>query len=308
MEAFPDFLRPLEYLTQPFPEEAVRAAIARRDESVPHFLAALEWTAANMEKAVERSDYILPEFAMYLLAQFRETRAYESVVQIARHSLADDLFGDTITQGLNCSLASISGGNPGPIQSLIEDEDADEYARGSGLQALGAMMKHGMLARETLSDYMTTLYCEKIEREESHVWNALVMVSTDLGFPEHLELIREAYQNGLADPYFESLESVEERLRTGELFDCELREYRLVDDVIEEMSWWACFDEKEMSRETLITADEIAEDIDRDEPVRMPLFRDQASPSGYRRAEPKIGRNDPCPCGSGRKYKKCCME
>ncbi len=23
-------------------------------------------------------------------------------------------------------------------------------------------------------------------------------------------------------------------------------------------------------------------------------------------ASPKIGRNDPCPCGSGRKYKKCC--
>ncbi|MBF0412314.1 MAG: SEC-C domain-containing protein, partial [Desulfamplus sp.] len=25
-----------------------------------------------------------------------------------------------------------------------------------------------------------------------------------------------------------------------------------------------------------------------------------------KRAEPKIGRNDPCPCGSGKKYKKCC--
>ena len=22
---------------------------------------------------------------------------------------------------------------------------------------------------------------------------------------------------------------------------------------------------------------------------------------------PKVGRNDPCPCGSGKKYKKCCM-
>ncbi|HIZ71748.1 MAG TPA: SEC-C domain-containing protein [Candidatus Atopostipes pullistercoris] len=22
----------------------------------------------------------------------------------------------------------------------------------------------------------------------------------------------------------------------------------------------------------------------------------------------KIGRNDPCPCGSGKKYKKCCMK
>jgi hypothetical protein len=25
------------------------------------------------------------------------------------------------------------------------------------------------------------------------------------------------------------------------------------------------------------------------------------------KAEPKIGRNDPCPCGSGKKYKKCCL-
>jgi hypothetical protein len=29
-------------------------------------------------------------------------------------------------------------------------------------------------------------------------------------------------------------------------------------------------------------------------------------PETYVRAEPKIGRNEPCPCGSGKKYKKCC--
>ncbi len=28
----------------------------------------------------------------------------------------------------------------------------------------------------------------------------------------------------------------------------------------------------------------------------------------YVRETPKIGRNDPCPCGSGKKYKKCCLE
>ena len=26
------------------------------------------------------------------------------------------------------------------------------------------------------------------------------------------------------------------------------------------------------------------------------------------RENPKVGRNEPCPCGSGKKYKKCCME
>jgi len=30
------------------------------------------------------------------------------------------------------------------------------------------------------------------------------------------------------------------------------------------------------------------------------------TPVTYRREEEKVGRNDPCPCGSGKKYKKCC--
>ena len=35
------------------------------------------------------------------------------------------------------------------------------------------------------------------------------------------------------------------------------------------------------------------------------LYKEQKN-SGTVRKEKKIGRNDPCPCGSGKKYKKCC--
>lgn len=40
-----------------------------------------------------------------------------------------------------------------------------------------------------------------------------------------------------------------------------------------------------------------------------PAYRDRAAGrvQQERRAAPKIGRNDPCPCGSGRKYKQCCL-
>jgi uncharacterized protein YecA (UPF0149 family) len=31
-----------------------------------------------------------------------------------------------------------------------------------------------------------------------------------------------------------------------------------------------------------------------------------AAPKTVRHDGPKVGRNDPCPCGSGKKYKKCC--
>ncbi len=43
-----------------------------------------------------------------------------------------------------------------------------------------------------------------------------------------------------------------------------------------------------------------------------PAYRERCSPQGGLRIPPvvkktpDIGRNDPCPCGSGKKYKKCC--
>jgi preprotein translocase subunit SecA len=43
-------------------------------------------------------------------------------------------------------------------------------------------------------------------------------------------------------------------------------------------------------------------------PKNIPLSQGrppEQKPSTLRREEPKVGRNDPCPCGSGKKYKKC---
>ena len=41
------------------------------------------------------------------------------------------------------------------------------------------------------------------------------------------------------------------------------------------------------------------------EETRKELYKAQKA-SGTIVKGPKIGRNDPCPCGSGKKYKKCC--
>jgi preprotein translocase subunit SecA len=42
-------------------------------------------------------------------------------------------------------------------------------------------------------------------------------------------------------------------------------------------------------------------------PVRMTLNRgdEPVTPRTVHREHEKVGRNDPCPCGSGKKYKKC---
>jgi SEC-C motif domain protein len=33
----------------------------------------------------------------------------------------------------------------------------------------------------------------------------------------------------------------------------------------------------------------------------------RSGPAPVRSTTPKVGRNDPCPCGSGKKYKHCCL-
>ena len=43
-----------------------------------------------------------------------------------------------------------------------------------------------------------------------------------------------------------------------------------------------------------------------DEEKKKELYLEQKKSGTVRREGKKIGRNDPCPCGSGKKYKQCC--
>lgn len=41
--------------------------------------------------------------------------------------------------------------------------------------------------------------------------------------------------------------------------------------------------------------------------IEQAKFEDGGRVVPFKRDSPKVGRNDPCPCGSGKKYKKCCL-
>jgi len=48
--------------------------------------------------------------------------------------------------------------------------------------------------------------------------------------------------------------------------------------------------------------------IEPDKPEDISDIERLLNPPTPIRAEPKVGRNDPCPCGSGLKFKKCCLK
>ena len=45
---------------------------------------------------------------------------------------------------------------------------------------------------------------------------------------------------------------------------------------------------------------------ERNDELLQSMLAGAARPEPYERASPKIARNDPCPCGNGKKYKRCC--
>ena len=47
-------------------------------------------------------------------------------------------------------------------------------------------------------------------------------------------------------------------------------------------------------------------ELDPDQPEDIKDLEILLNPPKTKIAEKKVGRNEPCPCGSGKKYKKCC--
>ena len=72
---------------------------------------------------------------------------------------------------------------------------------------------------------------------------------------------------------------------------------------MEEASSWLCFrDDNGGSKQE---DDEWEETTDENAAPDQPHLQIATGEKPYL-APPKVGRNDACPCGSGRKYKKCC--
>lgn len=158
-----------------YPVKAVKYTVANREEAVPELLEILEYTLSDVENLSRDPKYLVHFPAIYLLAYFRETRAYENIIRIA--SLQDeqifDLLGDTVTEDFKNILASVCDGNIEPIKGIIENSSLDEYVRTEALESLLILLNHGMISREQLVFYFKELFNGKLEVDYSSVWDTL---------------------------------------------------------------------------------------------------------------------------------------
>jgi hypothetical protein len=290
-----DILACLEFNTGKFPRGALEEASKRRTEITPFLLEGLERDVARSEFIERESSYMAHLYAMYLLAEFREVRAYPLVVRFCRlpGELPLALSGDVVTEDMDRILASVCGGDTGSIEDLVEDPDLNEYVRCAAMRSMLALAVDGQRSREQVVTYFKSLFEGRLEREPSLAWCGLVSCCDDLYPGEFVGEIAKAYEEELVDPWFISQEDVDRRLSGGKdavLADLRSRYAGLIRSAVEEMEGWACFEEDRRWHSQKKRRDAIEDS-----------FR-------YVTPTPKAGpsRNAPCPCGSGKKYKRCC--
>ena len=296
---------------------ALRAAIAQRDVITSELIAAIERVSADPGPYLQHQERCLHLFAIYLLAQFRETGALDCFVRFFSLPCeqALDLTGDLVTESGAAVFASVCGGDPAPLLRLAHDETVNEFVRGQAIDALLVQSTWGKRSREAVIAELRGLFSSLPKPGNGFVWAALVGAVDTFNALELLPEVRQAFAEGLVDetiiglddidpseprqPRSYSRPSAEERLRW-------FRERNAPIDAINECSAWICFQDENEDSES---ADE--GDIDWEarsgDTFAPPVYEPEpyTPPQPYI-APPRIGRNNPCPCGSGKKYKKCC--
>jgi hypothetical protein len=283
----------------PLPRAALRAAGESREAMAPMFL---DYIDRLLELDVEAADDDHAfTFIYHLLAEWCETRAYRPMARLLRRdpTFVDRLMGDGITECTARVMASLFDGDLEPILDAIRDEDADPFVRGQMLDALVILALDRPLLKQDVSDFLRAFHAEARETTTPDVvWSSWAFAIAALGPAEMAPLVRQVYDDGLIDPLDSDFAFFEKRLRETlaagrPKWFREVGDRGRIVDTIAELSKWYCFSQlylqSERRRELLGDSDPLASE---------PTFAHD---------RPKVGRNDPCPCGSGRKFKKCCL-
>jgi hypothetical protein len=286
-------------IAESVPEEALREAMGRREELSPLFLAEVErWIVEEAE------DPEIPApiyYLFHLFGSWREPKAYRLFSRVLRlpSERLDWQFGDDFPTTGPRVMATLCDGDLQPIRDIIEDEAADEWMRGFMFPTLGVLFLQGRIPRAELVAYMRDCRSRLTAPPESVVWGEWACLVADLGLTELRDTAEEIFAAGLVDETCIGIAEVRRDLANPKRVSWSFEPFG--EDVVEELV-------KVFGRESRTEDLEPMTDDDRrtiDEMVARMAARGLAA-TPVTNPNRRVGRNDPCPCGSGRKFKRCC--
>lgn len=280
-----------------FPVEALLAAKSRWAEFWPHIAALMQLMQADEELSDE--EYQLLFYGVMLLADVADVSKAPAFMQWVdtKDGLGSDLeytLGDAMTEDLPTMLFVLSAGQAAPLQQLLLSEKAGIYVKAAALAALFAQLELAEQQGQTSDTAVLIPLLQQVIDVASRHGQKFVLAE--------LAIWCITFDLQQFKPLFTAL----------------LRQHKIDLSVIStrEISRWQLaksekplasglvrqqFDVMSLQHWLAFQPDSTAAAAEPEIPLSA------TSPENATSKKALTGRNDACPCGSGKKYKKCCL-
>ena len=275
-----------------FPKEALQWALENWEAAAPRFLAKLRAGASGAP--MDASDLDALFYIVHLCGEKCEERAYVPICRIVATDEALGVWlGDALFETLPGILINVCDGDVEPLKEAILSDKGDEFAREAPLIALAYLVRaRGVMTDESMRALLRELIL-RLPQETHPIWEGWVRAVAWLGYDDMKVEVARVCTRRFVDREEMILEDFYSDLALARrdvdglaaFHDAGVKPFA---STIETLGEWSI--------------EPIGEDLD--------AFDDGEAPSsGAPVVNPfrDVGRNDPCPCGSGKKYKKCCL-
>ena len=215
--------------------------------------------------------------ALHLLGGINTTEALHVLIATLR-DYGEDI-GDWLFDSMPALLANFGPSAIEPLKAVVLNEGLDGFVRGAASKALVVIAYNYSECREYIIKLLRQIIRDADVRaaEDSDIFISLIVEDlAQFKDPVAIEEIELAVTKGVVDEDYINLVVVKRIYSTP---DADMRYQRDDWDPIEHFS---------------------QENIES-------LYKLLCDEEEEKQIKKKIGRNDPCPCGSGKKYKKCCL-
>ena len=299
-ENTPDLGSIEEYLdavaTEPIlPDFAIGMCVARIEESAPKLRAALLRAAKG--EALSDDEGLLLFRGLHILGGARDREACQPLLRLLQRPTEeiDDLIGNTVTESLASIVTGVFDDDVDALFALIIDSSIDGFIREALFGAATFLAWENRIQRDRYREFLVRFYQERSAEDGDQAWVGWLHAIALLGLRDLIPLVDSAYREERIPEEWIDRPEFDEDLATTERAPDDIDRFTqnnlgYIEDVLVSLDW---------TRGTEDVFDEDGEEapwadvVYPNEPVRNPWRH--------------VGRNDPCPCGSGKKAKKCCL-
>jgi uncharacterized protein len=277
------------------PNFAIGICTVRIEEAAPPLRAVLVRAADGGELSDDESLLLLR--GLHILGGARDREACQPLLRLLRQPFdeVDALLGDAVSETLARIVTGVFDDEIESLLALIADNSIDGFIREALFGAATFLTWEGRIGRDRYREFLVRFHEERPAEDEDQAWAGWLRAIGLLGLRDLVPLVDAGFRDGHLPGGTIYRSEFDEDLADAERAPDDIERFTqinlgYIEDVLVSLDW--AYDGEDAFDEDEETGP-FTDFYTREEPVKNPLRH--------------VGRNDPCPCGSGKKFKKCCL-